>query len=164
MGRFRKSSVDKGSGSSWPIGLGKNVELKSTLNWEMMRYNLISYKFDATCLVHYNNYTISLMQTVERYTSKIIKAGALLGDTKTMLAHWDQGLSPQENLARFQRENIFGKASRSRVEDILVIFRQRYLENPQVLQSLLILVHETVLAESLDRILFFLSAIRRFLA
>ena len=61
------------------------------------------------------------------YRTKIIKAGALLADTKTLLAHWDETCSVSENLDRFRRENIFGKASRSRVEDILAIFRQRYL-------------------------------------
>ena len=55
-------------------------------------------------------------------TSKIIKAGALLADTRTFLAHWDKSLSETENLARFRQDNLFGKASRSRVEDILVIF------------------------------------------
>jgi hypothetical protein len=32
-----------------------------------------------------------------------------------------------ENLDRIRRENVFAKASRSRVEDILAVFRQRYL-------------------------------------
>ena len=54
-----------------------------------------------------------------RYTTKIIKAGALLADTKTLLAHWDLDSPVQDNLQRIQHENIFGKASRSRVEDIL---------------------------------------------
>jgi hypothetical protein len=61
------------------------------------------------------------------YTSKIIKAGALLADTKTLLAHWDVATSAKENIERLRRENVFGKASRSRVEDILAIFRQRFL-------------------------------------
>src|SRR5208337_1487626 len=61
------------------------------------------------------------------YTSRIIKAGALLPDTKTLLSHWDVNESVQPNLQRLQRENVFGKASRSRVEDIVGIFRQRYL-------------------------------------
>src|SRR4051794_15639652 len=60
------------------------------------------------------------------YTSRIIKAGALLDDTKTLLAHWDTQASVPENLDRVRRENVFGKASRSRVEDILAVFRQRY--------------------------------------
>ena len=51
-----------------------------------------------------------------RYTTRIIKAGALLGDTKTLLSHWDSAQSTRENLRRFREENLFGKASRSRVE------------------------------------------------
>nr|MCU0977713.1 DUF1819 family protein [Pirellulaceae bacterium] len=50
------------------------------------------------------------------YSSKIIKAGALLADTKTLLAHWDDSLPVADNLAAVRRDNLFGKASRSRVE------------------------------------------------
>jgi hypothetical protein len=71
------------------------------------------------------------------YTSKIIKAGALLADTKTMLAHWDENCSVSDNLIRFRRENIFGKTSRSRIEDILIIFHQRYLTSESVTRSLI---------------------------
>ncbi len=92
------------------------------------------------------------------YTSKIIKAGALLADTKTMLAHWDEAYSVSENLDRFRRENIFGKASRSRIEDILVIFRQRYLKSESVTRSLVALVQGGFPSEALDRILYFYAA------
>ena len=92
------------------------------------------------------------------YTSKIIKAGALLADTKTMLAHWDENCSVSENLNRFRRENIFGKASRSRIEDILVIFRQRYLDSAPVAKALVTLVQGGFPNEALDRILYFHSA------
>jgi hypothetical protein len=51
----------------------------------------------------------------------------LIGDTKTLLAHWDVNTAVDENIRRVHRENIFGKASRSRVEDILAIFKKRYL-------------------------------------
>src|SRR5215831_11700999 len=61
------------------------------------------------------------------YTSRIIKAGALLADTQTLLDNWDQSQSQADNLSRLQRENIFGKASRARIRDIQAIFRQRYL-------------------------------------
>jgi hypothetical protein len=70
------------------------------------------------------------------YTSKIIKAGALLADTKTLLTHWNEALSEEQNIDRFRRENLFGKASRSRIEDILLIFRQRYLRERDVLPAL----------------------------
>jgi hypothetical protein len=92
------------------------------------------------------------------YTSKIIKAGALLADTKTLLAHWDVATSAKENIERLRRENVFGKASRSRVEDILAIFRQRYLAEPTVTGALVTLVHNRFPTESTDRVLYFHAA------
>ena len=92
------------------------------------------------------------------YTSRIIKAGALLADTKTLLSHWDTATSVKANLARIRQENLFGKASRSRVEDILAIFRQRYLSDEDVTNALVVFVRNRLPAASLDRILFFHSA------
>ena len=92
------------------------------------------------------------------YSSKIIKAGALIGDTKTLLSHWDVSASVAENIDRVQRENVFGKASRSRVEDILAIFRQRYLAEECVAKSLVALVRGKFPAAALERIFYFHSA------
>lgn len=92
------------------------------------------------------------------YSSKIIKAGALIGDTKTLLLHWNVGASVAENLGRVQRENIFGKASRSRVEDILAVFRQRYLSDESVTRALVTLVRAKFPAAALDRLFYFHSA------
>lgn len=92
---------------------------------------------------------------LRRYSSKIIKAGALLPDTKLLLESWDVDAGVEENLARVQRENLFGKSSRSRVEDILRVFRQRYLTNPDLLRALVVLVRNRLPSESLDRILYF---------
>jgi len=92
------------------------------------------------------------------YTSRIIKAGALLDDTKTLLSHWDVTASVPENLDRIRRENVFGKASRSRVEDILAIFRQRYLTEAEVTKALVVLVKNRLPAASLDRLLYFHAA------
>jgi len=92
------------------------------------------------------------------YSSKIIKAGALIGDTKTLLSHWDRTYSVAENIIRVQRDNVFGKASRSRVEDILAIFRQRYLREESVTNALITLVRGKFAAAALDRILYFHSA------
>ncbi|MDQ3666154.1 MAG: DUF1819 family protein [Acidobacteriota bacterium] len=50
------------------------------------------------------------------YTSRIIKAGALLSDTKTLLAQWNDSKTVTENLSAFENENIFGKSSRSRMK------------------------------------------------
>jgi hypothetical protein len=92
------------------------------------------------------------------YSSKIIKAGALLADTKTLLAHWDTGVSVRANLDRLRRENVFGKASRSRVEDVLAMFRQRFLGEESVTKALVILTRERLPAAALDRILYFHAA------
>jgi hypothetical protein len=89
------------------------------------------------------------------YSSKIIKAGALLPDTKTLLLHWDLAAPVRDNLARLRQENVFGKASRSRVEDMLAVFRQRYLTDLAVLKALVVLVRRKLAAASLDRILYF---------
>jgi len=94
-----------------------------------------------------------------RYSSKIIKAGALLADTKTLLAHWDESQPVAENLAAVRRDNLFGKASRSRVEDILAIFRQRYLIDAAVTKALVTLTKNRFPAASLDRLLYFHSAL-----
>lgn len=92
------------------------------------------------------------------YSSKIIKAGALLADTKALLANWDNSLPHVDNLARFRQENIFGKASRSRVEDILDIFRQRYLNEDDVTKALVTFINGGLPSESLDRILYYHAA------
>jgi hypothetical protein len=99
-----------------------------------------------------------LLRSADRYSSKVIKAGALLSDTKTLLAHWDLRTSVQDNLDRIRRENLFGKASRSRVEDVLAIFRQRYLEEESVLGALVTLVRHQLPTADLDRILYFHTA------
>ena len=92
------------------------------------------------------------------YSSKIIKAGALIGDTKTLLSHWDVDASVEENINRVQRDNVFGKASRSRVEDVLAIFRQRYLTEKSVTKALVTLVRGTFPAAALERLFYFHSA------
>jgi hypothetical protein len=94
-----------------------------------------------------------------RYTSKIIKAGALLGDTKTLLSNWETNCSVDDNVLRLLRDNVFGKASRSRVEDILAIFRQRYLSEESVTNALVQLIRGRFESAALDRVLYFHSAI-----
>src|ERR1051326_2976534 len=91
------------------------------------------------------------------YSSKIIKAGALLPDTKLLLANWDLSSTVEANTRRIQQENLFGKASRSRIADVLAIFKQRYLSDPQVLAALVTLVQADMPATLLDPILYFLT-------
>jgi hypothetical protein len=75
-----------------------------------------------------------------------------------VLSHWDLTESVHANLQRLRRENVFGKASRSWVEDIVAIFRQRYLGEPSVTHALVTLVTERLPAAALDRILYFHAA------
>ena len=89
------------------------------------------------------------------YSSKIIKAGALIPDTKALLTAWDPGLSVNENLQRVRRQNLMGKTSRSRAEDILAIFRQRYLAEKDVTRALATIVKRQSNGNTLDRILYF---------
>lgn len=92
------------------------------------------------------------------YTSRIIKASALIPDTKTLLAAWDRAEPVAENLSRARRDNIFGKASRSRAQDILKIFRQRYFRDPQVGAALVTLAQSTAPDRWLVPLFYFFSA------
>lgn len=92
------------------------------------------------------------------YTTKIIKAGALLADTKTLLYYWNPEQSVAENLLQVRRRNLLGKSSRSRAEDILAIFRQRYLAEESVVKALAHLVKSRCRANTIDRILYFHAA------
>ena len=92
------------------------------------------------------------------YSSKIIKAGALIGDTKTLFSNWDVDTSVQINIERIQRDNVFGKASRSRVDDILAIFRGRYLTERAVTAALVTLVKRKFSTSALEKLFYFHSA------
>lgn len=94
-----------------------------------------------------------------RYSSKIIKASALLSDTKTLFTHWDEAKTAEENLQEARRANIFGKASRSRVADILAIFRQRYCLTDGSDIALRRLVRSGLPAETVDRVLYYHAAL-----
>lgn len=92
------------------------------------------------------------------YSSKILKSGAILSETKVLLASWDDSASTQDNFHRFRQINILGKASRSRVEDILHIFRQRYLNESPVIRALIDLIRAKHSADCLNQILYFHAA------
>lgn len=70
-------------------------------------------------------------------TSRIIKGGALLDESRRLVEAWDEGLSPEANLEVFRSGNLLGKRSRARSEDTLAILRQRLVEpGPHVIRSL----------------------------
>jgi hypothetical protein len=92
------------------------------------------------------------------YTSRIIKASALIADTKLLLTEWDLEQPVAENLDRARQENIFGKASRKRVRDILTIFRQRYFDDADIGAALVTLTQGGAPAQWLDPLLYFYAA------
>lgn len=92
------------------------------------------------------------------YSTRINHVGALLPDTKTMLAHWNLDLDATANLAQMQAENVFAKTSRTRIPEMLKTFRERYLEDADVAAALVTLVHEGASDAVLLPILFYLAA------
>jgi Putative inner membrane protein (DUF1819) len=70
-------------------------------------------------------------------TTRIIKGGALLEDSRRFVDTWDATKTPEENLELFRARNLLGKRSRSRAEDTLAILRQRFVEaGPHVISAL----------------------------
>lgn len=102
--------------------------------------------------------TTALQASKPRYTSRIIKASALIPDTKILLKEWDLSLSVAENMARMRELNLFGKTSRSRIDDILTIFRQRYFDDPAVGGMLVTLTQQGAPSAWIDPLLYFFSA------
>lgn len=92
------------------------------------------------------------------YSSRIIKASALIADTKVLLSSWDLHQPVDENLERARQQNILGKTSRRRANDILTIFRQRYFSDPEVGATLATLVQGHAPAHWIDPLLYFFSA------
>ncbi len=101
---------------------------------------------------------LSSTTTAPLYTSRIIKASALIADTRLLLAEWDLTSPVANNLDRLRRQNVFGKASRSRIEDILLIFRQRYFDDPDVGGALVTLAQGGAPSGWLDPLLYFFTA------
>ena len=61
-------------------------------------------------------------------TSRIIKGGALVEESRRFVEMWNCQASPAENLVAFRNRNLLGKRSRARAEDVTAILRQRLIE------------------------------------
>lgn len=57
--------------------------------------------------------------TVNRYTGNIQKGGALLEDSLRLVEGWDLDSSTEDNIARIVDQNLLGKSTRRRSEDLL---------------------------------------------
>ena len=74
----------------------------------------------------------------EVYTSRLLKGGAALQDTRRVVELWDPGLSPGDNLRRLSAENLLAKPSRSRLDDLLYrVIQRRYVDpGPHLIPAL----------------------------
>ncbi|MBN8636436.1 MAG: DUF1819 family protein [Anaerolineae bacterium] len=91
------------------------------------------------------------------YTTIILKAGALLPDTVELFLNWDEATSIEDNLERLRNSNVFGKTTRDRVKVMLRIFRNRYLLNKDLSDSLSVLAKTGTDITVLRPILYFFS-------
>ena len=97
------------------------------------------------------------------YSSRIIKAGAAIGDTLALLHSWDQSMDVDANLVRIRNANVLSKTTRSRLEDVLSILRQRYLGDPTIIRVLTIWLNAAGDGAPLRRLLYLYSAISDYL-
>lgn len=76
------------------------------------------------------------------FSSRIIKGGALLDDTKRLVEAWDMALDGRENLRRILASGGLGKSG-ARQEEVLTRLRRRFLQaGPEVLGALRTLAHD----------------------
>ena len=74
---------------------------------------------------------------MEEVTSKIIKGGALLDDSRRFVELWDAARTADCNLSDFRARNLLGKRSRKRAEDAVAILRQRLVDpGPELIAAM----------------------------
>jgi hypothetical protein len=83
-------------------------------------------------------------------SSRILKGGAMLGDSRRLAEVWNPAISAEENLRTAVEGNLLGKGSRSRALDVLAILRARFVDpGPQVMVALQTLAsHPTAFREA----------------
>ena len=76
--------------------------------------------------------------TVLAFTVNIQKGGALLPDARRLVEVWDANVSAEVNLSRIADENSLGKATRRRLDDILLrcLVPRFVAPGPQVIAAL----------------------------
>ena len=97
------------------------------------------------------------------YTSKIIRAPALLKDTKIFLSHWAEGLTTDENIQRAAEANRFGRPARSYVKQFLAAFKERYIFGDERDEALRTMVRKGRDEAVVNRILYYHTVLADFL-
>ena len=82
----------------------------------------------------------------------------MLPDTRALFHLWDAQQSVAGNLTHVRQQNLLGKPSRSRVAEMLTIFRWRYLRDAATARALATLVQGNLPAQTLDPIFYFYAA------
>lgn len=70
------------------------------------------------------------------YTTRIIKATGLIDDSLLFLAALDPDEPLETSIPRIRVDNLIGTTSRKRTTEILLIFRRRFLVDPEVTRAL----------------------------
>jgi hypothetical protein len=83
-------------------------------------------------------------------SSRILKGGAMLDDSRRLAEVWSPTISADENLRIAVEGNLLGKGSRSRALDVLALLRARFVDpGPQVMVALQTLAsHPTAFREA----------------
>jgi hypothetical protein len=75
------------------------------------------------------------------------------------MSAWDESKTVEENFDLVIRQNLFGKASRQRVAEILRIFRYRYLPEDGSDRAFRIFAGSTLPSEVTDRLVYYYAAL-----
>lgn len=90
--------------------------------------------------------------------TNLIKSSGLLPDVSLLVSAWDEAKSVDENFDSAIRQNLFGKASRKRVADMLKVFRTRYLPNDGSDQAFRVFVGSSLPSEVTDGVVYYYTA------
>ena len=91
--------------------------------------------------------------------TNLIKSSGLFADARLLLFAWDEDKTVDENFDEALQKNLFGKATRKRVSDILRVFKQRYLPGNGSDRALRIFVNSSYPSEITDRVLYYYTAL-----
>jgi len=116
---------------------------------------LFEFLFDLIDVLFFDDHVLADKMP---YTNKIIKAGALISDTKAFFSVWDPKFSITENLERIRNHNLLGITSRSQTEDIPTVLMQGYLTEEIITWALSLPVRSQTNGDTSDRILYFHTA------
>lgn len=82
-----------------------------------------------------------------------------VADINLLVSNWDESKSVEQNLDNAVEKNLFGKTSRKRVQDLLKVFRERFLVDEGSARAFRLFVGSSLPAEITDRVILYHTAI-----